>query len=695
VSVLRPPAASRDGLDVRGLSVAYGRGPDSVAAVRDVDLHVPPGSTVGLVGESGSGKTTLALAVLRALPAGARIGPGRVTLDGDDVLAMQPEELRAYWRTRVALVPQDPLPSMNPSHPVGRQLAESLQPDRPGQADRDEIDDMLDSVGIGDPRRIRRSYPFELSGGQQQRVMIAMALLGRPELLVMDEPTSNLDVTTEAAILELVRERVRGTGTAVLYVSHSLAVVASLCDQVVVLYAGELVERAPVEPLYRQPLHPYTIGLLDSVPRIGRSKRQAPLRPIPGRIPSAAERPAGCIFAARCPAVEDACRAQRPGMDAAGEDHAVACRRWQEIVAGTIDARQPAPPSFHDDDGADTVVLRAERIDKRFTVRRSVVDRLLRRPGSEVHALRRVDLQLRHGRTLGLVGESGSGKSTFARAVVGLEPADAGRFTFLGDPLDRRVERRSRDQVRRLQMVFQSSDEALSPQRSVGATLRRALVRLAGTDRSAAGEAVATLLESVALTPDYAERRPGELSGGEKQRVAIARAFASGAEAILFDESVSGLDVSVQAAVLNLLDRLQREHDASYLFISHDLAVVAHLADDVAVLYLGQVMESGPAGHVLARPYHPYTEALLAAVPRPDPSAGPAREPLAGELPDPRQVAAGCPFATRCPRVLGPVCHEQAPPQQLSADGDHRIRCHIEPAELERLQAPLMGEEPG
>jgi len=685
----KPP---RPGLDVRDLTVVYGEGAGEVAAVRHADLHVAPGETVGLVGESGSGKSTLALAVLRALPGAGRIATGSVALGGDDVTAMSDASLRDMWRHRVKMVPQNPLPSMNPSHTVGRQLAETLAPDRPRRAEIAQIDEMLERVGLADPDRIRRSYPFELSGGQQQRVMIAMALLGRPELLVMDEPTTNLDVTTEAAILELVRELVRDMDTAVLYVSHSLGVVAQLCDRVDVLYAGELVERAPVGDLYAAPRHPYTVGLLDSVPALGRSKRDAPLRPIPGRIPSPRELPPGCVYAPRCPAAEEACTASRQHLEEAGEGRAVACRRWREIARGEAPAHPEAPELAEPLEATDEVALRATGVAKRFGTRRGLMDWLRGRPAPAIRALRGVDLEVRHGRTLGLVGESGSGKSTFSRAVVGLQPASDGRFELLGVPLERSLERRDREVIRRLQMVFQSSDEALNPHRSVGATLRRPFMHLAGLSRGEADGRVAALLRSVQLTPDYAQRKPDELSGGEKQRVAIARAFASDPELLLFDESVSGLDVSVQAAVLNLLDELQRDRGASYLFISHDLSVVAHLADDIAVLYLGEVMEQGPAEAVLAPPYHPYTEALLAAVPRPDPTVGAAREPLEGDVPSPRDAPAGCPFATRCPRVLGDVCHEEAPPVFEPREG-HRIRCHIPPDELRADQAHLVGEE--
>ena len=673
------------GLSLRDVTVAYG----DVDVLHAASLDVAPGETVGLVGESGSGKSTLALAALRALPPGGVVRRGRITLGGDDLRAMDAASLRALWRHRVRFVPQDPLPSMNPALPVGVQVAEALDPLQPRRADVREIDAMLDAVGLPDPERVRRRYPFELSGGQQQRVLIAMALLGRPDLLVMDEPTTNLDVTTEAAILELVRERVRGGTTAVLYVSHSLGVVAALCDRVEVLYAGYGVERAPVDDLYHRPVHPYTVGLLDAVPDLARGKGHAPLRPIPGRLPDPGETDGGCVFAPRCPVAEPTCRTTSPPLAAVAPGHDVACLRADAIRAGDVSPRQPAPDVPDGPTSPHGTSLHAEGLTATFAARARLVDRLRGRARPRLQALRGVNLHVPAGRTLGLVGESGSGKSTFARAAVGLETPDAGTVTLDRTPLPARLRDRPRDLLARLQMVFQSSDEALHPLRTVGATLRRPLRRLAGVPPADLDAAVADLLASVALTPDYAERTPPELSGGERQRVAIARAFASDPEVLLLDESVSGLDVSVQASVLNLLDDLQRARGASYLFIGHDLAVVAHLADEVAVLYLGAVAEAGPTDALLAPPFHPYTEALLASVPRPDPDATPARPPLEGDLPSPQDVPAGCPFATRCPRVLGPVCHDERPPERWSDDGLHRIRCHIPRADLAAEQVDL------
>ncbi|HKI58141.1 MAG TPA: ABC transporter ATP-binding protein, partial [Trueperaceae bacterium] len=595
--------------------------------------------------------------------------------------------LRAFYR-RVALVPQDPLPSLNPARRVGRQIEEVVDPTgSSGPATRARALEMLHAVGMADPERVAGAHPHQLSGGMQQRVLIAMALAGEPDLLVLDEPTTNLDVTTEVTILDLVRDLVRDRDTAVLYVSHSLGVVAELCDRVAVLYAGELVEDAPTRDLYLRPRHPYTQGLFDSVPRLGTTRRSVALRPIPGRIPSPHDLPPGCVFEPRCPIAVRECSQGRPALEAAGDGWA-RCIRWRDIVDGRVDAHQPAPPARVSHPAGDVpVALDVKALRKHFALRRSLLDVLRGGPQRSVRAVEDISLTVRQGRTLGLVGESGSGKSTTARAIVGLDPASAGDIVLAGEPVAAALGRRPPEAIRRLQMVFQSSDEALNPYRTVGAALRRPFRRLGGLGRSEAEARVARLLEDVQLTAAYAARRPAELSGGEKQRVAIARAFAAEPEVLVFDESVSGLDVSVQAAILNLIGDLQEERGTGYLFISHDLAVVSFLSDYVTVVYLGNVMEAGPAERVLTPPYHPYTEALLSAIPLLDPGAERAHIRLEGEVPSPVDVPGGCPFHTRCPRFLGDVCVEQAPPWRETGEG-HGLYCHIPLDELRESQVP-------
>ncbi len=677
---------------LEGVSVGYRRGRGWVRAVRDVDLTLERGVTYGLVGESGSGKTTLAHAVLQSLPAHGRLLGGRILFRGRDLATLGPEARRREFHRRVALVPQDPLPSLNPAHRVGRQVEEALDPSGRSTPElRGRAHALLEAVGLADPERVAGAYPHQLSGGMQQRILIAMALAGEPDLLVLDEPTTNLDVTTEATILDLVRRLVHDSGTAVLYVSHSLGVVAELCDRVAVLYAGEMVEDAPATRLFTQPRHPYTQGLLDSVPRLGSTRHEVTLRPIPGRIPPATDLPAGCVFAPRCPLAVDDCREATPALEATPEGR-VRCWRWPEVEAGQADPHQPAPAGrLHAPAEDAEAVLEVEHLAKRFPLRRSLVELLRGAPRRAVRAVEDVSLSVRRGHTLGLVGESGSGKSTTARSVLGLEAASAGTVRLLGDELPRRLERRPASAIRRLQMVFQSSDEALNPYRSVGSTLGRPLRRMAGVPREEAAERVARLLESVQLPRSYAEKRPAQLSGGEKQRVAIARAFAAEPEVLVFDESVSGLDVSVQAAILNLLGELQQVRGSGYLFISHDLAVVGFLADQVAVVYLGRVVETGPARSVLSPPYHPYSEALLSAVPLLAPGVERARVRLEGDVPSPVDVPGGCPFHTRCPRLVGPQCREQAPPWRHGPDG-HAIACHIPLEELASVQTALFGD---
>lgn len=690
-------------LTVSDLTIGYRQGRRWLDAVRDVNLQVDVGQTYGLVGESGSGKSTLALAVMRYLSSEGAVRRGHIELGGRDLLALGDEELRQIWREHLKLVPQNPLTSLNPSLRVGDQLIEAFDPAIDTGRARERALELLRMVRMADPERVLQSYPYELSGGMQQRVMIALALSAEPELLVLDEPTTNLDVTTEAAILDLFAELIANRDTAVLFVSHNLGVVGQVCDRVAVLYAGELVEDAAVDDLFREPLHPYTRGLLDSVPRLGERKETMRLLPIPGQIPPLDDLPAGCVFAPRCPLAVEQCWQERPALEAPRAGRSVRCHRWPEILAGTLDPRQPVDAAaeqtsgngngHHEEAIADTtVVLDLQGVEKRFAQRRSLIDTLAGQPQREVRAVDGVDLHINQGRTLGLVGESGSGKSTLARCVIGLTERSDGDICLLDIPLARSVDARDREVLRRLQIVFQNPDEALNPYLTIGESLRRPLMRLAGHNRTTADEQVAQLLAAVKLGPAYAERLPSQLSGGEKQRVAIARAFASNPELVLFDESVSALDVSVQAAVLNLLNELQREHHSTYLFITHDLSVVSYLADEIAVVYLGRLMEVGPVERVLNPPSHPYTEALLSAVPVVGRTTAHTAIRLDGDTPSPAAVPSGCRFHTRCPRFLGDICVQQEPPWREGPDG-HRIACHIPLDELRELQqsAPTIG----
>lgn len=674
-------------LEIENLTVSYRQGDEWLDAVRNVDLRIAPGQSYGLVGESGSGKTTLALAIMRYLPENGVIRSGTIRLAGQDLVELSTTALRHVWREKVRLVPQNPLSSLNPSLRIGEQLVETLPQPLSRGAARARAVALLETVRIADPERVAHSYPHQISGGMQQRVMIAMALSGEPALLVLDEPTTNLDTTTEAAILDLFKELIEEYDTAVLYVSHNLGVVAQVCDRVAVLYAGELVEDAEVTEVYHHPLHPYTRGLLDSVPCIGENKREVRLRPIPGQIPELEALPRACVFTPRCPLAIDVCSAERPPAEMPTPDRSVRCHRWREIRDGRVNARQPIPEiaTIQENGHTRESVLRVNNLKKWFEVNRSIAALITGEPERQVRAVDGIDLEIPRSQTVGLVGESGSGKTTLARCIIGLTERSGGEVELLDMPLPPGVMERDAKVLRQLQIVFQNPEGALNPYMTVRETLRRPLIHLAGYSPTEADEHVVRLLQAVRLSPTYADRMPSQLSGGEKQRVAIARAFASNPEAILFDESVSGLDVSVQASILNLLNELQAQNESAYLFISHDLSVVGYLSDAIAVIYLGHLMEVGKTENIFAPPYHPYTEALLSAIPLADPTAEQKQIRLEGEIPSPIDVPSGCPFHTRCPRFLGDVCIDETPPWREAGDG-HRMYCHIPIEELKAQQ---------
>jgi peptide/nickel transport system ATP-binding protein len=676
-------------LDIAGLAVAYEHGGVLQTAVRDFDLRIEAGQTYGLVGESGSGKTTVALAIMRYLGRSGRVIDGSIVFNGLDMLAIDTDALRHVWGKEIALVPQNPQSALNPSMRIGEQIAEILR--RHLTLDRQtalaRAAELLHMVRVPDPDRVLRAFPHQISGGMQQRVLIAMALSTEPGLLILDEPTTGLDVTTQAAILDLFRDLTQERQTAVLYVTHNLGVVATLCDRVAVLYAGELVEDAPVQALFRFPYHPYTEGLMDSIPQVGQSKADVSLRAIPGQIPPLGERPGGCVFVPRCALAIEECTVNRPYFEIAGVDRRVRCHRWMEIADGEISTRQepdissPVPlPEMGE------TVLRTENLEVYFELRRSLADMLRRRSGQVVKAVDGVDLALDKAQTLGIVGESGSGKTTLARAIVGLAERTGGEIELLDLPLPAGLDARSLETMRHLQYVFQNPDDALNPHMTVGQTLQRPFISLLGMSSQEASERVIEMLEVVRLPASYVGRYPAQLSGGEKQRVAIARAFATDPDLLIADEPVSALDVSVQASILNLLRDLQLENQNSLVFISHNLAVVGYLADQIAVMYLGRIMEIADSARLFEAPMHPYTEALLASIPQieADPSLQ-QREPLEGDVPSQINPPSGCPFHPRCPRFLGDICRSELPVWQDTGSGD-RIYCHIPLADLQSVQ---------
>jgi peptide/nickel transport system ATP-binding protein len=666
-------------LTVRELHVTYGTRQGPVHAVRGVSLTIPPARIFGLVGESGSGKSTVALAIMGALGGRARV-EGEVRYRGANLLDRPPRELRRLWGRRLAMVFQDPASTLNPVLTVGEQLIEVLREhERLGAgAARDRAHALFAAVRLPHPGDIAARYPHQLSGGQQQRVAIAIALACDPDVLVLDEPTTGLDVTTEARILDLVESLRKRSDAAILYISHNLGVIHRLCDEVAVMYAGEVVERGPARRLFARPRHPYTLALLDCLPRVDVPPPGRVLPAIEGSLPDPAGAADHCLFAPRCRMATERCRGEHPGWVEAGGGHGARCFYADQVPPPGIRAAGAAPAP--DGGPAARPLVEVEALVHHY--RAAGVGGWRART---VRALDGVSLGVGVGETLAVVGESGSGKTTLARSVVGLLRPSGGRIRLEGTMLPARLGAWRRALRRRLQIVFQNPDLTLNPRRTIVEAVARPLQLFGLADRRTRRARAARLLEAVGLGARYLDVYPGQISGGQRQRVAIARAFACRPDLVVCDEPTSALDVSVQATVLNLLADLQARERSSYLFISHDLSVVRHIADRVAVLYLGRVCEIGPTEAVFGPPYHPYTEALLLAVPSLSAPPADARLRLEGPPPDPAAPPSGCPFHPRCPRKMGPIC-ETAAPALAPAGAGHLIACHIAPDELNRLQ---------
>lgn len=679
---------SKPVLQIEKLSIDYRIQGAWLNVLHDIDLAVQPLQIHGLVGESGSGKSTLGLALMRYLAGNARIVRGHIWFGDHDLAQCSLAELRKIWGRSIALVPQNPLDSLNPSMTIGAQMREitQLHLGLSNQASHKRACEALEQVRIADPEQVLRRYPHQISGGMQQRVMIALALSTRPRLLVLDEPTTALDVTTQAVILDLIRDLVHEEQAAALYISHDLGTIAQVCDYVTVLYSGEVMETSTAEDLFQHPRHPYTIGLLNSLPGSA-AGTESRLSVIPGVAPSLSERPSACVFAARCVAADDQCHAEKPPLESALSERSIRCWHWQGLDRKSLSQIQPSESSFSETTSiAPNPVLRVKQLRKSFG-EQTWLDQILRRSSKPVIAVDNVSLQVSTRSTLGIVGESGSGKTTLARIIVALSSADQGDIKLLDQVISLKLAERDRETLRNLRMVFQNPNDALNPYISIGDAISRTIQRLnpEALGRTQIRERVLEVLDAVGLTALYYDRFPNQLSGGEKQRVAIARAFAAHPALIIADEPTSSLDVSVQAVILNLLKDLRAQKSMSYVLISHDLDVIRYMADWIIVMYLGEIVEQGSAEHLSGVPLHPYTEALLSAAPVPDPSQALRSIRLEGDVPSPRNKPAGCPFHTRCPRKIGDVCAQAAPPIQVDDDG-HWIRCHIPLEDLRHAQ---------
>ncbi len=676
-------------LEIDNLSISFFTRLREIPAVMDFSVAVQPGEAVGLVGESGCGKSTVALGVMQDLGKNGRIVGGSIKFKGRDLGTMSQAELRGIRGSEIAMIYQEPMASLNPAMKIARQLME-VPMIHQGATEKDAYERALQvvtDVKLPDPKRILNSYPHQLSGGQQQRIVIAMALMSEPSLLILDEPTTALDVTVEAAIVELVKDLGRKYGTSMLFISHNLGLILETCDRVCVMYSGEAVERGSIEDVFDRMQHPYTQALFRSIPLPGADKNTHPLVAIPGNFPLPHERPPGCNFGPRCDYFEEGrCDAGNiPMVDVdAGDRHVSRCLKF-----GEIDWNAPATVAEQKEKGEiGEVVLKMTDLKKYYEVAANA----LFGGGSKkvVKANETLSFEARESETLAIVGESGCGKSTFAKVLMGLETATSGEILLDGRNIEQiPIEKRDPKTIAEVQMVFQNPFDTLNPSMAVGRQIIRALeVFGIGDNDAARRKRMLELLDLVKLPRAFAQRMPRQLSGGQKQRVGIARAFAGGARIVVADEPVSALDVSVQAAVTDLLMEIQRKEKTTLLFISHDLSIVRYLSDRVMVMYLGHVVELGSTDQVFSPPYHPYTEALLSAVPIADTSVQKTHIVLEGDIPSAMDPPPGCPFQTRCRwkgEVPGGLCDIEVPEVRDLADG-HQIKCHLSDEKLAEME---------
>lgn len=678
-------------LSVRDLHVHFGSEAGSIHAVRGVDFDLYPGRVLGVVGESGSGKSVTSLAIMGLLPETAKV-TGSVTYNGKELLGLSDREMSGHRGTDIAMVFQDPLSSLTPVFTVGEQIIEALRAHAPiaKHAARSRAIELLKVVGIPSPTTRVHSYPHEFSGGMRQRVVIAIAIANNPRVIIADEPTTALDVTIQAQILDVLKVAQKETGAAVIMITHDLGVVAGIADDAMVMYAGRPVEKGSVEALYERPRMPYTLGLLGSIPRVDR-REKASLVPIEGNPPNLLTEPAGCPFAPRCPMRIEACDRGEPPLQGVEPGHLAACIRSADLrTVHAADEIYPVPPlpvgrlATLPRQQRQTV-LSVENLHRHFPMMKGA---LFKRQVGNVKAVDGIDFDLAEGECLAIVGESGCGKTTTLLEIMELSPNTSGDIRVLGTAV-REVSTKSelRALRRNIQLVFQDPMGALDPRFTVYELIAEPL-RTFGMAKKECEKRVRELMRTVGLEPDHLNRFPTQFSGGQRQRIGIARALALEPKVLILDEPVSALDVSIQAGVINLLDHLRADLGISYLFVAHDLAVVRHISDRVAVMYLGKIVEIGNVHEVFERPTHPYTRALLSAIPVPDPQTERTRERilLDGDLPSPLERPLGCDFVTRCPIFAGldqgnqNRCATTEPPLVRLEMADHQHACFF-PAE--------------
>ena len=676
-------------LEIENLSISFFTRAGEIPAVMDFSTTVMPGEAMGVVGESGCGKSTVALGVMQDLGVNGKIVGGSIKFKGRDLNLMSQEELRDLRGSEIAMIYQEPMASLNPAMKIGKQLME-VPMIHEGSSKEDAYAlaiEVVEAVRLPDPKRILEAFPHQLSGGQQQRIVIAMALMSKPSLLILDEPTTALDVTVEAGIVDLVKDLGEKFGTSMLFISHNLGLILDTCDRICVMYSGEAVETGSIEDVFDKMRHPYTQALFRSIPLPGADKNARPLVAIPGNFPLPHERPNGCNFGPRCDYFQEGrCNLSAINMTGIDENHRhdSRCLRineidWDAPIAAAVDVKSNPPGE---------IVLKVDNLKKYYEVSANAM--FGGKQKKVVKANETLTFEARESETLAIVGESGCGKSTLAKVLMGLETATEGSVNVMGKELSQvMIEDRDTKTVSDIQMVFQNPFDTLNPSMTVGSQIIRALeIFGVGDTEEERRDRMLVLLDLVKLPREFADRMPRQLSGGQKQRVGIARAFAGQAQIVVADEPVSALDVSVQAAVTDLLMEIQRENNTTLLFISHDLSIVRYLSDRVLVMYLGHVVEMGTTDQVFQPPYHPYTEALLSAVPIADTSIQKKRIVLDGDIPSAMNPPTGCPFQTRCNHkgnVEGNLCDTEVPPLR-TLDSGLQIKCHLSDKWLDEME---------